>query len=261
MHYNIAMTLHIEISGQGPHLILLHGWAMHSGIFAPLLPSLEQHFRVHCVDLPGHGKSLHSHLALTYDAVWNELNQRIQAPYYIMGWSLGGLFALHGASNFPERCLGLIMQNASPCFVHRDDWRDGMPATIFSQFADDLQHQYTQTLHRFFMLEAQGSEHLRADLRLLQKTAFSYGEPDTRILCEGLYLLEKTDLRAALAKLSIPNLWIAGRRDRLINPDAMHSASQLSNGQFHLLSHGGHAPFLTEPKTITQHIVNFIRRP
>lgn len=253
------MTLHIETSGRGPNLILLHGWAMHSGIFAPLIPSLNQHFHVHCVDLPGHGQSLHCKLPLSFEAVWSVLNQRIEQPAYIMGWSLGGLFALHGAANFPEQCLGLIMQNASPCFVHRPDWPHGMSANVFSQFAKDLQADYTQTLHRFFMLEAQGSEHLRDDLRTLQRTAFCYGEPDARILCEGLDLLEQADLRTALAKLSTPNLWLAGRRDRLVSADAMQSASQISKGQFQLLTHGGHAPFLTEPEMVTQHIVNFIQ--
>ena len=254
------MTLHIEVSGQGPTLILLHGWAMHSGIFAPLLPKLEQHFRVHCVDLPGHGQSLQSQLPLTYEAVWTELNQRIEQSAYFMGWSLGGLFALYGAAHFPERCLGLIMQNASPCFVHRPDWPHGMPASVFSQFASDLQKDYAQTLHRFFMLEAQGSEHMRDDLRLLQRTAFSYGEPKPRILCEGLELLEQTDLRHALAKLNTPNLWLAGRRDRLVSPDAMQAACQLSNGQLQLLQHGGHAPFLTAPDVITKHIVNYFKQ-
>lgn len=253
------MTLHIEITGQGPALILLHGWAMHSGIFAPLMPSLTQHFRIHNVDLPGHGQSLHSSLALSFDAVWEELNQRIPEPSYLMGWSLGGLFALYGAANFPKRCLGLIMQNASPCFVHRSDWPHGMPAETFSQFAQHLQSDYKQTLQRFFMLEAQGSEHLREELRILQRTAFSHGEPDTRILCQGLDLLEQTDLRAELSKLSMPNLWLAGRRDRLVNPETMQSASQISHGQFQLLSHGGHAPFITEPRLITEHLVNFIR--
>jgi pimeloyl-[acyl-carrier protein] methyl ester esterase len=253
------MTLHIEVSGQGPNLILLHGWAMHSGIFAPLLPSLNKYFRVHCVDLPGHGQSMHSELPLTYEAVWAELNQRILEPSYIMGWSLGGLFALYGAANFPQRCQGLIMQNASPCFVHRPDWPQGMPAKLFSDFASDLQINYTQTLHRFFMLEAHGSEHLRNDLRLLQRTAFSYGEPKTRILCEGLTLLEQTDLRPALAKLNTPNLWLAGRRDRLVKPEAMQVACEMSNGQFQIFPHGGHAPFLTEPEAITQHLMNFIQ--
>ena len=49
--------LHVESSGDGPPLVLLHGWAMHGGLFATLLPSLAQQFRVHVVDLPGHGHS------------------------------------------------------------------------------------------------------------------------------------------------------------------------------------------------------------
>lgn len=252
------MSLHIDVVGQGPALILLHGWAMHSGIFAPLLPSLSQHFRIHCVDLPGHGQSLHSTLPLSYEAVWTELNQRIKQPAYIMGWSLGGLFALYGAAQNPSRCLGLIMQNASPCFVHRPDWPDGMPSSVFANFAADLATHYKQTLQRFFMLEAQGSDHLRTELRLLQNTAFSYGEPDARILCEGLHLLEQTDLRAELASLRMPNLWIAGRRDKLVSANAMQTASDISQGQLQVLEHGGHAPFLTEPTVITNHLVNFI---
>ena len=49
--------MHIEIHGDGPDLVLIHGWAMHGGIFAPLLDALAARFRVHLVDLPGHGCS------------------------------------------------------------------------------------------------------------------------------------------------------------------------------------------------------------
>lgn len=249
--------LHIESIGHGPSLILFHGWAMHSGIFAPLLPHLSKHFRVHCVDMPGHGQSLHSELPLSFEAVWAALNETLNEPTYFMGWSLGGLFALYGAQHFPERCKGLIMQNASPCFVHRPDWPYGMPAQIFKQFAGDLQTDYAQTLNRFFMLEAQGSEHLRADLRVLQRTAFSYGEPNARALCEGLALLEKSDLRAGLAAMTVPSLWLAGRRDKLVSADAMQHACTSCGGIFKRLEHSGHAPFLTHPEIITKHILDF----
>ena len=36
---------------------LIHGWAMHGGIFAPLVDALAAHWRLHLVDLPGHGRS------------------------------------------------------------------------------------------------------------------------------------------------------------------------------------------------------------
>lgn len=251
------MTLHHDIGGQGPDLILLHGWAMHAGIFAPLLPALRQRFRVHCIDLPGHGHSIGSDMPLDFEAVWRHLRPRLGQPAHVMGWSLGGLFALYGAIHHPQACRSLIMQNASPCFVQRGDWEHGMPAQVFRDFAHDLQHDYARTLQRFFMLEAQGSEHLRDDLRLLQNTAFEFGRPDPRVLTEGLHLLESTDLRPQLPQLQVPNLWLAGRRDRLVHPLAMQAACTVAGGEFECDEHGGHAPFLSHPEAILRALVRF----
>jgi len=251
------MPLHESVHGQGPDLLLLHGWAMHSGIFAPLLPYLTPHFRVRCIDLPGHGLSRDSTLALRLDTVWPQIALSLRAPTLVMGWSLGGLFALHGALQGNTWVRGVILQNASPSFVAAPDWPYGMPATVFQNFAAELALDYRETLHRFFMLEAQGSEHLRADLRLLQNTAFEFGEPKPQALNDGLQLLETTDLRAQLPALSCPSLWLAGRRDRLVNPLAMQDAARMANGVYHCDEHGGHAPFLTHPKAIAERIRHF----
>ena len=44
--------LHVESVGRGSPLVLLHGFALHGGLFAPLLPALVKRHRVHVVDLP-----------------------------------------------------------------------------------------------------------------------------------------------------------------------------------------------------------------
>jgi pimeloyl-[acyl-carrier protein] methyl ester esterase len=49
--------LHVEVVGDGPPLVLLHGWAMHGGVFAPLVDALRGRYALHLVDLPGHGRS------------------------------------------------------------------------------------------------------------------------------------------------------------------------------------------------------------
>ena len=49
--------MHIETLGHGPDLVLIHGWALHGGVFAPLAERLASRFRLHLVDLPGHGYS------------------------------------------------------------------------------------------------------------------------------------------------------------------------------------------------------------
>ena len=53
----VTMSLHVEYEGAGPDLVLLHGWAMHSGIWRDVRERLARHFRLHLVDLPGHGRS------------------------------------------------------------------------------------------------------------------------------------------------------------------------------------------------------------
>ena len=71
-------ALHVEATGQGPPLVLLHGWAMHSEMWGPLLPRLARRFRVHAVDLPGHGLSVPPP-AFTLDGVVAATRQRCRA--------------------------------------------------------------------------------------------------------------------------------------------------------------------------------------
>ena len=49
--------LQVEVAGAGPPLVLLHGWAMHGGVFVPLVECLRACFTLHVVDLPGHGRN------------------------------------------------------------------------------------------------------------------------------------------------------------------------------------------------------------
>lgn len=247
------MNLFHEVSGQGPALVLLHGWAMHGGIFAPLVARLEAHFQLHRVDLPGHGRSRDAGTALTLDAAAAAVASVVPERALWLGWSLGGLVALQAAATQPARVRGLAMVAASPRFVVAPDWPQGMDAAVFRTFASELQRDYRGTLDRFLMLEAQGSDHVRDELRQLRAQVFAHGEPAPAVLCQGLALLENTDLRAALPGLAMPSAWIAGRRDRLVSPAAMAAAAALApHAQSHVVQSGGHAPFLSHAPEVAE---------
>ncbi len=249
--------MHIEQRGTGPALVMIHGWAMHCEIFSPLISLLEKNFTCYLVDLPGHGRSLDDHSSLNLAAIAKEISERTPQALWC-GWSLGGLVALHAAEQHAMN--GLIMLCASPRFVKAPHWPHGMAASVFSGFSDDLKNDYRGTLDRFISLEAQGSDQMREELRILRDAVFAFGEPAERVLCEGLELLENTDLIAACSDLKIPSLWCAGKRDRLVSALAMQAASEMANGEFLAIQGGGHAPFLTHADQVAIAISNFYKR-
>jgi pimeloyl-[acyl-carrier protein] methyl ester esterase len=251
--------LHIETVGMGPDLVLIHGWAMHGGIFAPLTPLLAERFRVHLVDLPGHGFSRGDAGACDLAAWAGRVLDATPAAIWA-GWSLGGLVALQAARMRPSRMCGLVEIAASPCFVNAGDWTHGVDLSVFAQFALGLRQNYREAIERFLALETLGSVNAQAELRELKARVFARGEPDLGVLEQGLRMLETTDLRAALAPLAMPSLWIAGRRDRLVPSAAMRWASaQGGRGEFLEIA-SGHAPFLSHAGEVAQAIGDFAQR-
>lgn len=237
--------LYIETRGNGAiHLVLIHGWAMHGGIFAPLTKILQNRYTVHCVDLPGHGRSQASTLPLEPTAVVDAVCERVPCALWL-GWSMGGLFALEAAlSHRSEEVPGLIMLSSTPRFVAAADWPQGMARGQFEHFATNLARDYRATVKRFLALEVLGDLQAHGDLRALKHDLYAYGDPDPIHLQEGLTLLDRGDRRADLSRLTVPSLWIAGRRDRLVSPAAMRKASALAGGHYLELQHAAHAGFL-----------------
>lgn len=236
----------IATSGQGPTpLVLIHGWAMHGGIFAPLLDALADDFTAYAVDLPGHGHARDSTLPLQPDAVCTALRTRVPAGAVWLGWSLGGLFALAAARDAVLAPRALALLSSTPRFVQAPDWPLAMPLAEFDVFAQALAADYRATVNRFLTLEVLGDAGAQADLRSLRQSVFARGEPDPAHLRAGLDLLARSDLRGVLPALPQPALWLAGRRDRLVPPGAQRAAAALMpHATFVELAHAAHAGFI-----------------
>ena len=259
MHLSTHDSVHIETRGSGPALVLIHGWAMHGGIFAPLCERLAAYHTLHIVDLPGHGRSRMHEGAFNLDACATELLSQLPTAAWL-GWSLGALIALRAAAMKPAHVTALIALAGSPRFARSPDWPYAVEAEVLQTFADELGQHYARTLDRFMALEAHGSEHMREELRVLRAQVFARGEPDSRVLIDGLAILADSDLRAPLSALRMPALWIAGRRDRLVPWQAMQAAAQrMPKGRFLRIEGAGHAPFLSHADEVATAILEFLR--
>ncbi|MFO1395909.1 MAG: pimeloyl-ACP methyl ester esterase BioH [Burkholderiales bacterium] len=254
-------ALHVESAGAGAPLVLLHGWAMHGGVFATLVSALARRHRVHAVDLPGHG---HSPAAepFTLDAIVAQVANAFavtEVPITVLGWSFGATVALRWAQLEPARIARLVLVGATPKFVADEQWAPAMSAATLARFGDELRVAYRATLLRFLSLQVHGSEEGRTTLAALRHTLFARGEPSPAALAAALGVLARADLRADVAAIATPTLVVGGDRDTL-TPDAAGAwlAAAMPHARHVVIPGAGHAPFLSHRAAFDVAVTEFL---
>jgi pimeloyl-[acyl-carrier protein] methyl ester esterase len=235
-----------EVRGSGPDLVMVHGWGMHAGIWSDWADSLAADFRVHLVELPGHGERNYR-VGPQLDDWSAAIAGEVPGEAWWLGWSLGALVALNVARLQPRRVRGLVLVAGTPRFVAAPDWPCAVDAAVFDQFATQLQQAVERTLVRFLSLQVRGAESGGESLRRLRTLLSQRPLPRGQALRDGLRLLQHSDLRHALDSMDRPLYWLFGERDTLV-PVAV---SERVPGSREVVAGAGHAPFLSHPQVCT----------
>ena len=238
------MRPHVDRTGSGADLVLLHGWGLHSGAWHETIPLLTG-FRVHAVDLPGHGLSA-AMPAATFGEAVEAVADAIPRDAIVCGWSLGGLFAQRLARDHPEHVRALALVGATPCFVERDGWHSAMKASTFGEFESGLATDRAATLARFVRLAALNGTGARAAMRTLAECLGERGPPSGQGLACALGWLRDTDLREDAPGLEQPADVIHGKGDTLAPIEAGRwLGTALPHARLVELEECAHIPFLT----------------
>lgn len=239
------MFIHTETYGTGEPLILIHGWAMHTGIWRTFAKQLAQYYQVICVDLPGHGRS-EKLSEFTLENISNQLQKILPvSACTLVGWSLGGAVGLDLASRFPERVKNLVVIGSNPCFVTTPTWV-GMKQATLEKFTTDLTTDCRGTLLRFLSLQVKGLQDYKVVLKELKAALHDCEAPTVETLRGGLEVLQQQDLRPQLAKLHCPAQVILGSHDTLV-PVAVGEQMLSLNPclRLSIINRAGHVPFLS----------------
>jgi pimeloyl-[acyl-carrier protein] methyl ester esterase len=250
--------IHTETFGNGKSIALVHGWAMHSGIWRNFARELAKHYRVTLIDLPGHGGS-GAVTPFMLETVSKALVDAIpDVPGCWLGWSLGAEVVLEIAHRFPEWVNSLILLAGTPCFVQKDLW-PGMDGRILDSFAESLKQDGQTTLLRFLSLQVKDLVDQKAALQELKALVFESQAPDPQTLQEGLNILKQADLRAEFAGLKMPVAVILGQLDTLI-PVAVAGKMQglLPGIDLTVIERAGHVPFLSHQQTVVKAVCLFM---
>ncbi len=105
------------IIGNGPDLVLVHGWPVDARTWRRVVPVLAERFTCHVIDLPGAGRSTWTReTPRGCDGLTTCLSQALQEMdvderFGFVAFDSGGGFARKVAAEMPERVVGLALGN------------------------------------------------------------------------------------------------------------------------------------------------------
>ena len=109
-----SLTVHYEVAGEGPAVVLIHGLSGSGRWWAYNVPVLAKRHRVYNVDLIGFGRSRGQRLVLREAAGWltEWLHVAGIAQAHLVGHSMGGYIATEVAATAPEVVRRLVLVDA-----------------------------------------------------------------------------------------------------------------------------------------------------
>nr|WP_218892234.1 alpha/beta fold hydrolase [Granulicella arctica] len=250
------MRVHLQRSGDGPPLLLLHGLVGSARNWQQNISFLSQHATVYAVDLFNMGEServigLDAGLEATADGL-AALLDALDLPHAdVAGHSHGGAVAMMLAARHPQRVRKLIL------FA---------PANPFCDFGHQLIRFYQTRFGRWFAtlipilprsLKATALSRMYGDpSRVVEGTLDGYinglqtpGTIDHILRILQSWFDDMVTLRSALAELAEkPTLLIWGDRDHTVGLNSAHRLQQIMmRSKLMVIPGVGHIPFAEMP--------------
>lgn len=239
-----AFPLAVQIAGEGYPILCLHGHPGSGKSMSVFTQHLSKRYKTLAPDLRGYGQSrpvgefeLADHLT-DLEAL---LDRQSIHKCLVLGWSLGGIFAIELALRFPERISGLILiaTAARPWGNHPPiSWQDNLftgIASILNKLKPGWQWNMDtfgkRSLYRYLI-----QQHTAVAYQHLADEAWPAYLQTSRAADRALNraLRNRYNRLADLAALQCPTLVLAGAEDRHITaPSSLETAQCLSNCQSH----------------------------
>ncbi len=252
------MQIFTETLGQGKTIVLVHGWAMHSGVWLGFAEQLAKHYQVILVDLPGHGRSgklEHFNLEIISQALISTIPNQ---SCCWLGWSLGAKIVLDICHQFPERVESLVLMAGNPCFTRTESW-PGVDADFLGMFRRSLENNGDAALQRFLLLQLQGTEQAKLLAKNLKMVFSQYKTPEITSLLAGLDILRHADLRPELASAHCPVSIILGETDNLVPKAVGKKMLEIQpDCQLNIIKKAGHLPFLSHQSEVIKVLQDFV---
>lgn len=242
-----AGNISYHVSGSGnPAVLLSHGFAATSAMFAANVPAIAADHEVITWDLRGHGASEYPADPDCYSPaealadMTALLTHGGQERAVLGGHSLGGYLSLDFALTFPDRVAGLVLIDTGPGFRNdaaRDAWNRRAEGT-----ASRLAERGLAALGSGTELHA--NEHRNAS-GLIRAARHTLTQRDSHVL-DGL------------PRIGVPTLVIVGSDDQPFLAAADYMTAKIPQARKVVIPGAGHAPNLDKPELFDSALHQFL---
>jgi len=260
----MSKIIHYTIKGSGRPLVLIHGWAMHTGVWQGFSDMLAECCRIIEVDLRGHGASKAMPGPHTFEqyardliALLAHLKLRDAA---LLGWSMGASIILKMYELGYQNAGPLVLIGANPSLIQRDDYENGLAPVIIKRLTRQLQRNYQTGLGVFLNLLCTEQEHADFSADKAYRAAMdSMNYPEQAAALSTLACLQEEDLRSSAAQIKSPALIVHGEQDGIcLSSGGQYLYDTMPNAQMLMLPQTGHMPFITRREDTAETILNFL---
>ncbi|MCC6612456.1 MAG: 2-succinyl-6-hydroxy-2,4-cyclohexadiene-1-carboxylate synthase [Anaerolineae bacterium] len=247
------LTYHVQIDGDGPPLVLLHGFTGSSASWSAHVESFARRYRVIRPDLPGHGRTpapsdARCTMALVARDIADLIAQQADAPATLLGYSMGGRLALYVALHHPQHIAALILESASPGLVTEAERaaRRASDDALAQHLLDDGLRAFVDAWERVPLFASHAR--LPAEVQAAQRTArLSNDAQGLAHSLRGMGTGSQPSLWDALPTCALPVLLISGADDAKYTAIATRMADAMPNAQHVVIADSGHTAHLEQP--------------
>jgi pimeloyl-ACP methyl ester carboxylesterase len=242
-----GVKLHYEVHGEGPVVLLSHGYSATSGMWRGQVEALSRTHKVVTWDMRGHGQSdypadqnLYSQAA-TVDDMAAILDAVGATTAVVGGLSLGGFMSLAFYVKYPERVRALLIIDTGPGFK-KDEAREGWNKTAL------------ETARAF---EAEGLARLKS--RSAEMAGAKHRSADGLIkAARGMLTQHDATVINALPEIRVPSLVVVGADDKPFLAAADYMAAKIPGAKKVVIANAGHAANIDQPAAFNTEISSFL---
>ena len=253
-----GVKLHTETSGNGPRILLCHGFGGSARNWRMQARALRGDFRVTLFDLRGHSRSPAppEPEAYTPQALLRDLDELVRAeetPVILGGLSLGAKLMLEYALEHRElvRALVLASYPSSGEVEKRRTWATGFANSIEARGLDEAGAEFVWGERSRF--DPKGAALIRQGL--LEHSPFALAQILRQVLAPSP---SPRSMSEQLRRLTIPTCVIAGSDDTESLLPCQDLAELLPNCELHVLEAAGHVVNLTKPAEFDRVLASFL---